>query len=87
MTCSAGLPTSANSSRTRRMNLSVRFSNAKHMKHVIARAIACSMLLVLPACIPNLRKPEPGPDRLPEGFKGTTSPENSAQVGIEEFYQ
>ena len=39
------------------MNLSVRFSNAKHMKHVIARAIACGiMLLVLPSCgIPPLR--------------------------------
>ena len=68
------------------MNLSVRFSNAKHMKHVIARAIACSMLLVLPAChIPDLRQPEPGPD-LPESFNGATSSENSAQLGIEEFY-
>ena len=68
------------------MNLSVRFSNAKHKKHVIARAIACSMLLVLPSCgIPNLRQAEPGPG-LPAGFKGATSSENSAQLGIEEFY-
>ncbi len=69
------------------MNLSVRFSNAKHMKHVIARAIACSiMLLVLPSCgIPPLRHPEPGPG-LPESFNGVTSSENSAQLGIEEFY-
>ncbi len=44
------------------MNLSVRFSNAKRTKHVIARAIACSMLLVLPSCgIPHLRQAEPGP--------------------------
>ena len=69
------------------MNLSVRFSNAKHMKHVIARAIACSiMLLVLPSCgIPPLRQPEPGPG-LPADFNGATSPENSSQLGIEEFF-
>jgi multidrug efflux system outer membrane protein len=68
------------------MKLSVRFSNAKHMTHVIARAIACSMLLVLPACgIPPLRHPEPGPG-LPADFNGATSSENSAQLGIEEFY-
>ena len=69
------------------MNLSVKFSNAKHGKHGIARAIACGiMLLVLPSCgIPPLRHPEPGPG-LPESFNGATSPENSSQVGIEEFY-
>src|ERR1700734_3241321 len=69
------------------MKLSVRFSNAMHMKHVSARAIACSiMLLVLPSCgIPLLRHPEPGPG-LPADFKGTTSSENSSQLGIEEFY-
>ena len=57
------------------------------MKHVIARAIACSiMLLVLPSCgIPPLRHPEPGPG-LPADFNGATSPENSSQLGIEEFY-
>jgi outer membrane protein, multidrug efflux system len=69
------------------MKLSVRFSTAKHMKHVIARAIACSiMLLVLPSCgIPPLRHPEPGPG-LPADFNGATSSENSSQLGIEEFY-
>jgi multidrug efflux system outer membrane protein len=69
------------------MNLSVSFSNAMQMKHVIARAIACSiMLLVLPSCgIPPLRHPEPGPG-LPADFNGATSSENSAQLGIEEFY-
>src|SRR4051812_24231853 len=87
MTCSAGLPISANFSRTRRMNLSVRFSNAKQMKRVIARAIACGMLVVLPACgIPPLRHAEPGPGPPPESFKGATSPESSSQVGIEKFY-
>ena len=70
-----------------RMNLSARFSVPKHMKHVVARAIACSvMLLVFPSCgIPPLRHWEPGPG-LPTYFNGTTSPENSAELGIEEFY-
>ncbi len=68
------------------MNLSVRFSNAEHRKHVIARVIVCSVLLVLPSCcIPPLRKAEPGPG-LPASFNGATSPENSAQLGVEEFY-
>ncbi len=73
------------------MNLSVRYPNAKHMKHVMARAIACSTLLVLPSCqIPKLHQAEPGPG-LPAGFNaatssGATSSENSAQLGIEEFY-
>ena len=79
------------------MNISLRFSNAEHMKHVVARAILCSVLLVLPSChIPAFKQAEPGPG-LPGGFKGATnsenaspkgatSPENSAQLGIEEFY-
>jgi multidrug efflux system outer membrane protein len=69
------------------MNLSMRFSNARQMKYVIARAIACSiMLLVLPSCgIPPLRHPETGP-ALPTDFNGATSPDNSAQLGIDEFY-
>ena len=73
------------------MNLSVRFSNAKHMKHVIARAIASITLLVLPSChIPALHQAEPGPG-IPAGFNtsnssGANSSENSAQLGIEEFY-
>ena len=72
------------------MNLSVRFSNPKHVKHVIARVIACSIFLVLPSCgIPNLRKAVPGPV-LPAnyvaGFNGAASSENSSQVPIEDFF-
>jgi outer membrane protein, multidrug efflux system len=67
------------------MKLSVRLSNAKQMKRVIARAIACSMLLVLPACLPALRNPVPAP-KLPETFRGVTSTDNTAQVKPEEFY-
>src|SRR5947199_1065087 len=69
-----------------RMNLSVRFSNAKHAKRVLARAIVCSMLLVLPSCaVPPLRQPELGL-ALPASFNGLTSPENWAQLGIREFF-
>ena len=73
------------------MNLSESFSNAKHKKRVIATAIACSMLLVLPSCqIPALRQAEPGP-ALPERFSGAagseeSGAENSAQLGVDEFY-
>jgi len=69
------------------MNLTQRFSNAKHMKHVIARAIACGiMLLVLPSCgIPPLRKAQPAPG-LPDSIKGVTGSENSSRLTIEEFY-
>src|ERR1700722_547447 len=69
-----------------RMNLSARFSSTRHVKHVLARAFACSMLLVVPSCaIPDLRQAEPVAD-MPAGFNGATSPENSAQLGIEEFF-
>src|SRR4051794_26374196 len=88
MACSAGLPASANSSRTRRMNSSVKFSKTKHMTHATARAIACSiMLLILPSCaMPPLRMAEP-PPCLPERIDEVNSPENSAMLTIEEFYQ
>ena len=67
------------------MNLSVSLSNTKQRKRAVAIAIACSFLLVLPSCIPNLRKPVTAPP-LPADFNGAASPENSAQLRIEEFY-
>jgi len=67
------------------MNLLVSLSSTKHKNRAIAIAIVCSFLVVLPSCIPNLRKPLPAPP-LPEDFNGAISPENSAQVGLEEFY-
>jgi NodT family efflux transporter outer membrane factor (OMF) lipoprotein len=67
------------------MNQSVSLWNAKHHKRAIAIAIVCSFVLVLPSCIPNLRKPAPAPP-LPEDFIGLSSSENSAQVGVEEFF-
>src|SRR5579864_6617688 len=67
------------------MSQLVSLSNTKHKKRAIAIAFVCSFLLVLPSCIPNLRKPDPVPP-LPEDFNGATSSENSAQVRIEEFF-
>jgi NodT family efflux transporter outer membrane factor (OMF) lipoprotein len=57
------------------------------MTHVIARAIACGiLLLILPSCgIPPLRTPQPGAT-LPPDYKGATSAENSSQLTIEDFY-
>jgi outer membrane protein, multidrug efflux system len=81
------------------MNRIVRFSDPKHRQRALAIAIACSLLLVLPSCIPLLRKPAPGPNLperfnlrqadlgpgIPEVFEATSS-ENSSQVSIEEFF-
>jgi multidrug efflux system outer membrane protein len=68
------------------MNRSVRSSNTTRVKRVLARAIVCSMLLILPSCgISPLRQAQPGPG-LPATFNGVTSSENSAQLGIEEFF-
>jgi multidrug efflux system outer membrane protein len=68
------------------MKPSVRFLNTKHLKHALARAILCSLLLVLPSCaIPQLRPPE-APPALPESFNGVASPDNSSQLGIDEFF-
>jgi len=81
------------------MNQLLSLSNRKQKKRTIAIAIACSFLLVLPSCIPNLRHPAPGPNLperfnlrqpesgpdLPEAFEATSS-ENSSQVSIEEFF-
>jgi multidrug efflux system outer membrane protein len=72
------------------MNLSARLWNTKQAKHVLARAIACSFLLVLPSCgIPNLRQAKPGSD-LPAnytaGYNGATNSENSSQLPIEDFF-
>jgi NodT family efflux transporter outer membrane factor (OMF) lipoprotein len=56
------------------------------MAHTLARAIVCSVLLVLPSCaIPHLRLAEPGPE-LPGSFNGLVSANNSAQLGIDAFF-
>jgi NodT family efflux transporter outer membrane factor (OMF) lipoprotein len=53
---------------------------------VIAGAVACGVLLVLPACqIPKLRPAQTGLN-LPATFNGAASPESSAQLRVDEFY-
>jgi NodT family efflux transporter outer membrane factor (OMF) lipoprotein len=68
------------------MNLAVRIINGKRAKRVVVRAIACGTLLVLPACrIPNLRPAQTGV-AVPPSFNGVTSPDNSARLRVDEFY-
>ena len=69
------------------MNLSVRFSNARHDEAGGREGDRLRHHAAGPAVlwIPPLRQPQPGPD-LPPDFNGAASPENSAQLGIEEFY-
>ncbi len=56
------------------------------MKHVIARAIVCSMLLTLTSCfIPKYRPADTGVV-LPPDFNGAASPDSSAQLRVDEFY-
>jgi multidrug efflux system outer membrane protein len=67
-------------------NLSASFFRARHAKHVLARVIACSLLLVLPSCaISPLRQAQPNPD-LPPSYNGAISADNSAKLGIAEFF-
>lgn len=54
-------------------------------KDVVAK-VACGMLLAMSGCnIPCLRHPEPGAE-LPGDFNGAVSSYNSAQIGIDEFF-
>ena len=70
----------------------MRFPNGKRGKYAVARAIACSsLLLVLSSCsIPNLRGPQSQPD-LPAAFNGAAgaaanSSDNSSQLRIDAFF-
>src|SRR6476620_11728467 len=60
-----------------------------HMRSIFgksATAAACITILVLSGCrIPGLCCPDPPPP-LPDTFNGVTTAENSAQVGIVEFF-
>ena len=68
------------------MNYSMKSPDSKHVKLVIARAIACGiMLLLLPSCgIPPSGIRSRG--RACPDFNGAADAENSSQLGIEEFY-
>src|SRR5262249_37624420 len=77
---------SPRTTRAMRMNLSVNCSSAVRVMQVLARAVACGLLLVLPACaIPQLRVAEPAPV-VPGDFCGAASADNVAFLGVKEFY-
>lgn len=82
------------------MNGLATLSHTKYGRRILARAIACSVLLLLPSCgIPPLRQADPAPG-LPAGFTavatseashgesahGTSCLENSALLGTAEFF-
>lgn len=82
------------------MSRTIKLLNPKHVKHLLARAVTCSTLLVLPSCaIPSLRPADPAPE-LPANYKvaagpgpdqpadcdAAAEPQNSAQLGIAEFF-
>jgi len=65
------------------MNLSMSFLQPKQKKkmNLLARALAYSLLLVLPSCkIPNLNMADAGPV-LPDGFAVANSPESQSPQG------
>lgn len=84
------------------MNNSSSRPDAKPRKRpLVAIAVACGLLLVLPSCgIPSLRNPKPGPgvldtydlrkadpqSDLPPVFEAADSEENSASLRVEEFF-
>lgn len=64
----------------------VRSSKTKRIQAVIWTALVLGCALTLPSCqIPDLCGPERGRS-LPTDFNGTTTAENSACVGFEEFF-
>ena len=68
------------------MKLLLRFSSKRPLNCVVATALLGTILLTLPGCrIPGLRGEEPGRE-LPDTFSGVVSEENSAHVGIDEFF-
>lgn len=66
--------------------MSLRFAFGIVGKISLLHLFACAMLLALPGCrLPALCAPEAGPG-LPGDFNGETTAENSAQVGLYEFF-
>ncbi len=76
-------------------------TKAKPARRATTLALACGLLLVAPSCmIPAARNPKPGPgvpptydlkkqdpeSNLPPVFEAADSPENSARLRVEEFY-
>lgn len=68
------------------MDLADHFPRGLQTAQLIARAVICGALLALASCrIPEPRSADPGPP-LPATYNGATSPESSAQLPIEEFF-
>jgi NodT family efflux transporter outer membrane factor (OMF) lipoprotein len=68
------------------MGLLVRSFVAKRIRGTAATACLVAALLSMTGCgIPKLRCAQPGPI-LPETFNGSTTSDNSSQVGIDEFF-
>ncbi|HVJ68567.1 MAG TPA: efflux transporter outer membrane subunit [Caulifigura sp.] len=61
-------------------------SSRTHNRKLPAKALACGSMLFLTSChIPELRGPCPA-RCVPDDFNGTTTSDNSACVGFEEFF-
>jgi multidrug efflux system outer membrane protein len=68
------------------MTLSLKLLTLRQAANALARTFVCSVLFVLPSCIPNLRQGDAPPD-IPPTFVGVSSPENSGKLGVEEFFK
>src|SRR5579871_6015428 len=80
-----GIPANAQSSRTRRMNRAAMISIAWRARLAVVGAVAAGVLL-LPACqIPKSRQADPGAP-LPQTFGGQATPDNSALLRLDEFF-
>jgi len=68
------------------MNRIIGLLKTRRLKRLLANVIVCGMLMVLSGCaIPRLCQAESAPE-LPPSYQGTTTSDNSSQVGLEEFY-
>lgn len=69
------------------MNLATNLPCRKHVAYLLARALICGILMVLPSCaIPNLRQADPAPE-MPSSYVGISSTENSGLLGVDEFFK
>src|SRR5690606_15151116 len=61
--------------------------SVKRLQRAFTMLAGCGLLLLLPACrLPCLQHAEPGAP-LPVDFNGVTSDQNSAELGVNEFFQ